>query len=86
MLSNPICGRSKVFVLPFVKLVESLDLLPKVIGVREEWTFVVLSLCGFLNNVDVSKPLWRAEPRDKSLSRVCSHLYSCLFMFMLVLD
>jgi hypothetical protein len=49
---------------------------------REEWTFVVLSLCGFLNNVDVGKPLWR---RDKSLSRVCCDLYSCLFIFMLVL-
>jgi hypothetical protein len=67
-----------VFVLPFVNLVESLHLLPKVIGVREELTFVVVSLCGFLNNVDVSKPLWRAEPQDKSLSRVCSHLYSCI--------
>jgi hypothetical protein len=75
-----------VFVLPFVNLVESLHLLPKVIGVREELTFVVLSLCGFLNNVDVGKPLWRAEPRDKSLSRVCSVLYSCLFLFMLALD
>jgi hypothetical protein len=33
--------------------------LPKVIGEREreEWIFVVLSLCGFLNNVDISKPL-----------------------------
>jgi hypothetical protein len=67
-----------VFVLPFLNLVESLHLLPKVIGVREELTFVVLRLCGFLNNVDVSKPLWRAEPRDKSLSRVCSHLNSCI--------
>jgi hypothetical protein len=38
-----------VFVLPFVNLVESLHLLPKVIGVREELTFVVLCLCGFLN-------------------------------------
>jgi hypothetical protein len=75
-----------VFVLPFVNLVESLHLLPKVIGVREELTFVVLSLCGFLNNVDVGKPLWRAEPWDKSLSRVCSVLYSCVFLFMLVLD
>jgi hypothetical protein len=75
-----------VFVLSFVNLVESINLLPKVIGVREELTFVVLSLGGFLNNVDVSKPLWRAEPRDKSLSRVCSHLYSCLLLFMLVLD
>jgi hypothetical protein len=74
-----------VFV-PFVNLVESLHLLPKVIGVREKLTFVVLSLCGFLNNVDVSKPLWRAEPRDKSLSRVCFYLYSCVFLFMLVLD
>jgi hypothetical protein len=46
--------------------VESLHLVPKVIGVREELTFVVPSLCDFLNNVDVSKPLWRAEPRDKS--------------------
>jgi hypothetical protein len=63
-----------VFVLPFVNLVESLHLLPKVIGVREELTFVVPSLCGFLNNVDISKLLWRAEPRDKSLSRVCSLL------------
>jgi hypothetical protein len=85
-LSNPICGSSKVFVLPFVNLVESLHLLPKVVGVREELTFVVLSLCGFLNNVDVSKPLCRAEPRDKYFSRVCSHLYSCLFLFMLVLE
>jgi hypothetical protein len=67
-----------MFVLPFVNLVESLHLLPKVIDVRKELTFVVLSLCGFLNNVDVSKPLWRAEPRDKSLSRVCSLLYSCI--------
>jgi hypothetical protein len=66
--------------------VESLNLLPKVIGVREEWTIGVLSLCGFLNNVDVGKPLWRAEPRDKYMSRVCSVLYYCLFMFMLVLD
>jgi hypothetical protein len=33
-----------------------------VIGVIEELTFVVPSLCGFLNNMDVSKPLWRAEP------------------------
>jgi hypothetical protein len=64
-----------VFVLPFVDLVESLHLLPKVIGVREELTFVVPSLCGFLNNVDLSKPLWQAEPRDKFLSRVCSRLY-----------
>jgi hypothetical protein len=47
-----------VFVLPFVNLVESLHLLLKVIGVREELTFVVLSLCGFLNNVDIGKPLW----------------------------
>jgi hypothetical protein len=85
-LSNPICGSSKVFVLPFVKLGESLHLLPKVIGVREELTFVVPSLCGFLNNVDVSKPLWRAEPQDKSLSRVYSLLHSCLFSFMLALD
>jgi hypothetical protein len=46
--SNPICGSSKVFVLPFVNLVESLHLLLKVIGVREELTFVVLSICGFL--------------------------------------
>jgi hypothetical protein len=67
-----------VFVLRFVNLVESLYLLPKVIGLREELTFVVLSLCGFLKNVDVSKPLWRAEPQDKSLSRVCSRLYSCI--------
>jgi hypothetical protein len=59
-------------------LVESLHLLPKVIGVREELTFVVPSLCGFLNNVDVSKPLWRAEPQDKSLSHVCSRLYYCI--------
>jgi hypothetical protein len=51
-----------VFVLPFVILVENLHLLPKVIGVIEELTFVVPSLCGFLNNMDVSKPLWRAEP------------------------
>jgi hypothetical protein len=29
-----------------------------VIGEREEWILVVLSLCGFLNNVDVGKPLW----------------------------
>jgi hypothetical protein len=51
--------------------------------VREELTFVVPSLCGFLNNVDVSKPLWRAEPRDKSLSRACS----CFtYLFMLALD
>jgi hypothetical protein len=41
-----------------VNLVESLHLFPKVIGEREEWIFVVLSLCGFLNNMDVSKPLW----------------------------
>jgi hypothetical protein len=47
-----------VFVLPFVNLVESLHLLLKVIGVREELTFVVLSLCGFLNNMDIGKPLW----------------------------
>jgi hypothetical protein len=45
-----------VFVLPIAILVESLHLLPKVIGVREELTFVVLSLCSFLNNVDVSQP------------------------------
>jgi hypothetical protein len=75
-----------VFVLHFVKLVESLHLLPKVIGVSEELTFVVPSLCGFLNNVDVSKPLWRAEPQDKSLSRVYSLLHSSLFSFMFVLD
>jgi hypothetical protein len=75
-----------VFVLPFVNLVESLHLLLKVIGVREELTFVVLSLCGLLNNVDVGKPLWRAEPRDKSLSHVCLVLDTSLFLFMLVLD
>jgi hypothetical protein len=75
-----------VFVLPFVNLVESLHLLLKVIGVREELTFVVISLCGFLNNMDVGKPLWRAEPRDKSLCRVCSVLDTSLFLFMLVLD
>jgi hypothetical protein len=47
-----------VFVLPLVNLVESLHLLLKVIGEREEWILVVLSLYGFLNNVDVGKPLW----------------------------
>jgi hypothetical protein len=57
-LSNLICGSSKVLVLPLVNQVESLHLLPKGIGEREEWILVVLSLCGFLNNVDISKPLW----------------------------
>jgi hypothetical protein len=74
-----------VFVLPHVNLVESLHLLPKVIGEREEWILVVLSLCGFFNNVDVSNPLWRAEPRDESclvcaLFHMLAHLYSCLFL------
>ena len=64
-----------MFVLPFVNLVESLHLLPKVIGEREEWIFVVLGLCGFLNNVDVGKPWWRAEPRVKSCVTVCLLLY-----------
>jgi hypothetical protein len=75
-----------VFVLPLVNLVESLHLLPYVIGEREEWIFVVLSLGGFLNNVDVGKPLWRVEPRDESLFRVCCDLYTCSSLFMLVLD
>jgi hypothetical protein len=74
-----------VFVLPLMNLVESLHLLPKVIGEKEEWILVVLSLCGFLNDVDVSKTLWRAEPRDKScllcaLIYMLAHPCSCLFL------
>ena len=37
------------------------DGLEKRIGLEE-----TQSLCGFLNNKDVGKPWWRAEPRDKS--------------------
>jgi hypothetical protein len=38
-----------------------------------------LSLCGYLNNVDVRKHLWRAEPRDKSLCHLCFYIiYSLL--------
>jgi hypothetical protein len=40
-----------------------------------------LSLCGYLNNVDVSKPLWRAEPRDKSLCLLCFY-----FIYILLVD
>ena len=35
--------------------------LEKRIGLEE-----TQSLCGFLNNVDICKPRWRAEPRNKS--------------------
>ena len=35
--------------------------LEKRIGLEE-----TQSLCGFLNNVDIGKPWWRAELRDKS--------------------
>jgi hypothetical protein len=39
-----------------------------------------LSLCGYLNNVDVSKPLWQAEPRDKSLCQLCIFFIYILFV------
>jgi hypothetical protein len=42
---------------------------------------VSLSLCGYLNNVDVSKPLWQAEPRDKSLCHLCFY-----FIYILLVD
>jgi hypothetical protein len=45
-----------------------------------------LSLCGYLNNVDVSKPLWRAEPQDKSLCHLCFYIiYSLLVVLSLYL-
>jgi hypothetical protein len=32
----------------------------------------------YLNNVDVDKPWWRAEPRDKQLCHLMLHLHSCI--------
>jgi hypothetical protein len=40
----------------------------------------------FLNNVDVSKPLWRAEPRVKSFSPVLLSLLAAFFLECLLLD
>jgi hypothetical protein len=40
-----------------------------------------VGLGGFLNNVDVGKPLWRAEPRDKSLCHLCCARYLLLLVF-----
>jgi hypothetical protein len=39
-----------------------------------------LSLCGYLNNVDVSKPFWWAEPRDKSLCHLCIYFIYILLV------
>jgi hypothetical protein len=37
-------------------------------------------LCGYLINMDVSKPSWRAEPRDKSLCHLCFYLIYILLV------
>jgi hypothetical protein len=41
-----------------------------------------LSLCGYLNNVDVSKPLWREEPQDKSLCHLCFYFIYILLVVL----
>jgi hypothetical protein len=42
-----------------------------------------LFLCGYLNNVDISKPLWRAEPRDNPCVTCAFTSYiSCLLIYL----
>ena len=52
--------------------------LEKRIGLEE-----AQSLCGFLNNIDIGKPWWRAEPRDKSCALF---LYALNYIICVPLD
>jgi hypothetical protein len=38
----------------------------------------------YLNNVDVGKPWWRAEPRDKQPCYLVLHLHSCITIVVVV--
>ena len=50
--------------------------LEKKIGLEE-----TQSLCGFLNNIDIGKPWWQAEPRDKSC--LVPYVLNCIICVLL---